>query len=52
MTKAITSVAALQLVEKGLIGLDDPLNELMPEMVSIPILTEEGKLKPTMGSPL
>ena len=44
MTKAITSVAALQLVEKGLIGLDDPLNELMPEMVSIPILTEEGKL--------
>ena len=44
MTKAITSVAALQLVEKGLIGLDDPLNELMPEMVSIPILGEDGKL--------
>ena len=44
MTKAITSVAALQLVEKGLIGLDDPLNELMPEMVSIPILTDEGNL--------
>lgn len=44
MTKAITSVAALQLVEKGLIGLDDPLNELMPEMVSIPILGEDGNL--------
>lgn len=44
MTKAITSVAALQLVEKGLIKLDDPLNELMPEMVKIPILTEEGNL--------
>ncbi|MCH7764565.1 MAG: beta-lactamase family protein [Candidatus Marinimicrobia bacterium] len=44
MTKAITSVAALQLVEKGLIGLDDPLNELMPEMVSIPILNDEGNL--------
>jgi CubicO group peptidase (beta-lactamase class C family) len=44
MTKAITSVAALQLVEKGVIGLDDPLNELMPEMVSIPILTDEGNL--------
>lgn len=44
MTKAIASVAALQLVEKGLIGLDDPLNELMPEMDSIPILNEEGKL--------
>ena len=44
MTKAITSVAALQLVEKGLIGLDDPLNELMPEMVKIPILTDDGNL--------
>lgn len=44
MTKAITSVAALQLVEKGLIGLDDPLNELMPEMVKIPILTDDGDL--------
>jgi CubicO group peptidase (beta-lactamase class C family) len=44
MTKAITSVAALQLVEKGLIGLDDPLNKLMPEMVSIPILSDEGNL--------
>ena len=44
MTKAIASVAALQLVEKGSIGLDEPLNELMPEMVSIPILNEEGEL--------
>lgn len=44
MTKAITSVAALQMVEKGLIGLDDPLNKLMPEMVSIPILDEDGNL--------
>ena len=44
MSKAITTVAALQLVEKGLIGLDDSLNELMPEMVSIPILKEDGSL--------
>ena len=44
MTKAIASVAALQLVEKGLIGLDDPLDKLMPEMTSIPILTETGEL--------
>jgi len=44
MTKAIGSVAALQLVEKGLIGLDDPLDKLMPEMTSIPILTAEGQL--------
>ena len=44
MTKAITSVAALQLVEKGLIGLDDPLNDIMPEMIVIPILDEDGNL--------
>lgn len=44
MTKAIASVAALQLVEQGLIGLDDPLDKLMPEMTTIPILTEEGEL--------
>lgn len=45
MTKSIATVAALQLVEKGLIGLDDPLNELMPEMTSIPILNKEGNLE-------
>ena len=44
MTKAIASVAALQLVESGLIGLDDPLDSLMPEMTSIPILTTNGDL--------
>ena len=44
MTKAITSIAAMQLVEQGKIGLDDPLGELMPEMTSIPILTKEGEL--------
>ena len=44
MTKAITSVAAMQLVEKGVIGFDDSLNDLMPEMVIIPILTKEGHL--------
>jgi CubicO group peptidase (beta-lactamase class C family) len=44
MTKAIATVAALQLVEQDLIGLDDPLDDLMPEMTTIPILTQEGKL--------
>lgn len=44
MTKAMTSIAAMQLVEQGKIGLDDPLDELMPEMASIPILTNEGEL--------
>ncbi len=40
MTKVITSIAVMQLVEKGLIGLDDDLSFLMPEMVSIPILAD------------
>lgn len=44
MTKAIASIAAMQLVEQGRIGLDDPLDDLMPEMTSIPILTKEGEL--------
>lgn len=44
MTKAIASVAAMQLVEQGLVGLDEPLDDLMPEMASIPILTENGDL--------
>ncbi len=45
MTKAIASVGAMQLVENGLIGLDDPLDELMPEMSSIPIMNEKGELR-------
>lgn len=44
MTKAIASVAALQLVEQGLLSLDDPLNELMPEMTTIPIMRADGEL--------
>lgn len=43
MTKLLTSVAALQLVERGKISLDEDLSSLMPEMTSIPIL-ENGKL--------
>jgi methyl acetate hydrolase len=32
MTKAVTSVAAMQLVEEGRIGLDDPMAAILPEM--------------------
>lgn len=47
MTKAIASVAAMQLVEQGRIGLDEPLNGLMPEMAAIPILDDQGNLSPS-----
>ena len=43
MTKIITSVAAMQLVEKGLIQLDEDLSILLPELAKIPILSD-GKL--------
>ena len=44
MTKLVTSIAAMQLVEQGKLELDKDLSSLMPEMASIPILTVEGKL--------
>ena len=44
MTKTLTSIAAMQLVEQGLISLDEPLDKLLPEMAEIPILNEDKKL--------
>jgi CubicO group peptidase (beta-lactamase class C family) len=38
MTKAITSVAAMQLVEQGRLALDAPLGKLLPELASPQVL--------------
>lgn len=38
-TKLITSIALLQCVDKGLIGLDDPLTKILPELDGKEILT-------------
>lgn len=38
MTKAVTSVAAMQLVEQGSLTLDAPLAELLPELRDRPVL--------------
>jgi CubicO group peptidase (beta-lactamase class C family) len=46
MTKLITSVAALQLVEQGKIGLDDDLKTVLPEMSEIPVLSNGQLTKP------
>ncbi len=46
MTKAITSVAAMQLVEQGKLSLDEPLSRINPELASLPVLEgfdAEGK---------
>ncbi|KAJ4303021.1 hypothetical protein N0V90_001912 [Kalmusia sp. IMI 367209] len=39
-TKLITSIALLQCVDNGLIGLDEPLTKILPEFVDKSILTE------------
>jgi methyl acetate hydrolase len=44
MTKLITSIAALQLVENGSVSLDEDLSLILPEMSAIPILTDDKKL--------
>src|SRR5215213_963447 len=38
MTKAVTSVAAMQLVEQDRIGLDEPLNAVLPELATLQVL--------------
>ncbi len=38
MTKAITSVAAMQLVEQGRIALDEPLSNRLPELSAVQVL--------------
>ena len=38
MTKAVTSVAAMQLVEQGRLTLDAPIGELLPELAAPQVL--------------
>ena len=40
MTKPVTSVAALMLVEDGLIALDDPVSRWLPELANPQVLTD------------
>lgn len=37
MTKAITSAAAMQLIEQGRFGLDDPVEKYLPELASLKV---------------
>jgi len=53
MTKAITSLALMQLVEQGKLGLDDPVDKYLPEMSKLPVFesfdatTGAYKLRPS-----
>ena len=40
MTKPLISVAIMQLVEKGMIGLEDPVNMYIPEVKNLEITTD------------
>jgi len=51
MAKAVTSVAAMQLVEKGELSLDEPLSDLLPNLTAHQVLTgfdddSEPELRP------
>jgi CubicO group peptidase (beta-lactamase class C family) len=50
MTKAVVSVAALQLVERGKLTLDGDLTGLMPDFKDLQVLTPDG-LRPAKGAP-
>lgn len=46
-TKAVTAVAALQLLEQGLWSLDDPVTKFLPVMAQVPgVMAEGGQLEP------
>lgn len=45
-TKVITCVAAMQLYEKGLFLLEDPLSRFFPEFANMQVLQSDGSVKP------
>ena len=57
MTKAITSVAAMQLIEQGRMGLDDPAEKYLPELANLKVIeafnaaTGDYRLRPVAKPP-
>ncbi len=45
-TKVITCIAAMRLVEQGLISLDDPVSKYIPEFADLTVLQKDGDPKP------
>eukprot|EP00405_Crypthecodinium_cohnii_P008326 CAMPEP_0206421958 /NCGR_PEP_ID=MMETSP0324_2-20121206/1768_1 /ASSEMBLY_ACC=CAM_ASM_000836 /TAXON_ID=2866 /ORGANISM="Crypthecodinium cohnii, Strain Seligo" /LENGTH=396 /DNA_ID=CAMNT_0053886173 /DNA_START=160 /DNA_END=1350 /DNA_ORIENTATION=- len=53
LTKIFTAVAVLQLVERGLMALEDPIEKFVPEFAAIPgVLEKDGSLSPLQRSVL
>ena len=46
MTKPIVAVAAMQLYEKGMFHLSDPISKFLPELAELNIMDEEGNITP------
>lgn len=46
MTKPITAVAAMQLYEKGLFQLSDPVSKFVPELKDLTVLNGDGEREP------
>lgn len=42
-TKVLTSTCVFQLIEKGLINLDDPVSKYLPEYATLTVKTDEGE---------
>jgi len=57
MTKPITSVALMQLVEQGRIGIDDPAEKYLPELAGLKVIesfnaaTGDYRVRPVSGPP-
>ena len=52
MTKPITSVAAMQLVEQGKMELDEPVSKYLPEFKNLQVATAEGGAKENPDRPM
>jgi CubicO group peptidase (beta-lactamase class C family) len=50
MTKPVTAVAVMQLVEAGKVGLDEPAHTYLPELAALQVL-EGGVLRPPKSPP-
>tara|TARA_B100001093_G_scaffold520297_2_gene614439 strand:+ start:1524 stop:2801 length:1278 start_codon:yes stop_codon:yes gene_type:complete len=50
MTKPIVAVAAMQLYEKGMFHLNDPISKFLPELAELSVMDEEGNLTPNEAS--
>ena len=51
MTKAVTSVAAMILIEQGKIGLDDPVGRFLPEFAKLRVRGSDGTEGPASRPP-